>query len=697
MSSGCLGAGEGFGEGQWVIDKVLRSWGKLKELIVNKLFELLKTAIPINLLASLHYLPFNPGLPANQQDFSIEAKLELKGGTQKEGSLSLRVPGAVQMYARPAALLDVLMRNFNVKEMARDAVVNFFQDPETREAFKESRETFAENLHQYRFVVSESLLKLVTEAKHLDELMPLLLNEAEERANDLLLKVLDPLVQAHAAGTSGIFKNLKVRFRGGGGWKTGVNNGLFQGSLQPSTYLKEEEAVIQMNRSLLEAFGLRVLEPMANAESCMIEVNGFLFDINSLRLKSGVVQNCRKSMDNKSAIAWEVRIAEFNNALLRLPAVFRHTFEASSAMLGVEFKSDGQVLFTVHWDGLRFIQKERSVKPPVHSKNRPEENSLLDGALPVTFQRPAEVNPQGEKQFMDRFDGAEMTAHFDLWGTAEDTIGLEIATYADTIIDVEMMLGDVLAPRSRQDFGFVFQADLFHHYSGRHLFSTLVMAVLHCGYLRLFSWPLATAGSDRLSNENVLDIDLVSLMAEGSTSVGSERQSDGSFCLEVRYQKQNSNSWFWGRSSEAIHHLCGPQTSVMRMATAISVQKVRFRDPRATYPEWNYGSHEAGKEGYLLKNGQVQRNLVEVMKDRQLAHYLDGHETVDAALKAAIMATTILEVNRSEEVVVPAASSVLSKETTEDVKTHETAVPITTGSHESRNCRAEEIASVVLK
>ena len=35
----------------------------------------------------------------------------------------------------------------------------------------------------------------MTEAEHLDELMPLLLNEAEERANDLLLKVLHPLVR----------------------------------------------------------------------------------------------------------------------------------------------------------------------------------------------------------------------------------------------------------------------------------------------------------------------------------------------------------------------------------------------------------------------------------------------------------------------------------------------------------------------
>ena len=34
-------------------------------------------------------------------------------------------------------------------------------------------------------------------------------------------------------------------------------------------------------------------------------MNGFVFDINSMRLESGLVQNCRRSMDNKSAIAWE--------------------------------------------------------------------------------------------------------------------------------------------------------------------------------------------------------------------------------------------------------------------------------------------------------------------------------------------------------------------------------------------------------
>lgn len=42
------------------------------------------------------------------------------------------------------------MKKFNVKEMARHAVVRFFEDPETKEAFHENRDAFLQNLHQYR-------------------------------------------------------------------------------------------------------------------------------------------------------------------------------------------------------------------------------------------------------------------------------------------------------------------------------------------------------------------------------------------------------------------------------------------------------------------------------------------------------------------------------------------------------------------
>lgn len=48
-------------QGQWVIVKILRSWGKLKQLLIQQLYELVKATIPINLLAALKYLPFQPG------------------------------------------------------------------------------------------------------------------------------------------------------------------------------------------------------------------------------------------------------------------------------------------------------------------------------------------------------------------------------------------------------------------------------------------------------------------------------------------------------------------------------------------------------------------------------------------------------------------------------------------------------------
>ena len=47
-----------------------------------------------------------------------------------------------------------------------------------------------------------------------------------------------------------------------------------------------------------------------------------------------------------------------------------------------------------------------------------------------------------------------------------------------------------------------------------------------------------------------------------------------------------------------------------------------------------------------------------MMKDREEEHYLGTQKSVHAALKAA---AATLEVNHSEEVVVPAANSVLSK------------------------------------
>ena len=55
------------------------------------------------------------------------------------------------------------------------------------------------------------------------------------------------------------------------------------------------------------------------------------------------------------------------------------------------------------------------------------------------------------------------------------------------------------------------------------------------------------------------------------------------------------------------------------------------------------------------------REYAQVMKDRERAHVFGFFSNVKDAMEAAAAVTAALEVNHSEEVIVPAARSVLSK------------------------------------
>ena len=274
----------------------------------------------------------------------------------------------------------------------------------------------------------------------------------------------------------------------------------------------------------------------------------------------------------------------------------------------MEFRSDGRVLFTSKYNGWNFTQKERSIKPKAYWRKRPGDASLLDGMVPAFFQRPTEASEDEDRTLLDRFRADMVAGQFSLNGTKEDTIALEVLVYQDAKIDLRTMVGDILAPRSRQDFGYIFTADVFAHYPGNAIISKMVMAILHCGFLRLFRWPLAKHGSDRLSTERLVDIDLAVVMTHGYSNLVEKDDEKGAYCYEVRFNIPRSEHWFWERTKESYHRLCGPHPAVMRLATGIAMQKVRFRDQRAE--AWNYGSHE-GKEQYLLRDGLVQRNLVQ--------------------------------------------------------------------------------------
>lgn len=676
---------------QWVIDKILRSWGKLKQLLIQQLYELIKAAIPINLLAALKYLPFQPGLPQQEQDLSVQVKMKLWGGTKDSGPLSLSSRLWFDMFFKPAALLEVLMKKFNVKEMARHAVVRFFEDPETKEAFHENRDAFLQNLHQYRFVLSDSLLRLVKESKQLDDLFPLLLKEAEERATDLLLKVLDPLVKAHASGASGNFKNLQVGFYFNGGWDADTN-GLFEAKIRPLKSLDGTTTVfMDMNRSLLDFFGLResLLEPLHQDQSCQSKVTGLSFDTGALRFDSGMIQNCRRSLDNKSAISWQVREAEFSNAVLRVPPVLSFDTAVSLAHLEVNFTPDGRVLLTSEGDSITITQRKTFTKAKVWNKLRRNDSSRWDGLVPHAYQKPEKEDPDANVGILDRIHDAWLNGIVSIKGIDENQVLVSTAADSKMKLHLSPLLQRLLAPEQRQDFGYIFEADLFKHFEGRNRWSKLKMAVLHCGFLRLFDWPLQDHGSQTLGTNHLIDIDLVSVLKEGSSTLTPAVPGED-FCVEVTFKPQQSNGWFW-QKPEVIskHRLCGAQEKVKRMAIAIGLQKLRFRDKEAE--EENYGSHHAGKDAFLLKHGKVQRNLVEVMKERAKAALpgwvelnstvLDANDAVDAS---ASMVAVPLSDDTGLELTRP--SSVLSEDLNEAK-----VVPAIPGSDQSQKCRAEDL------
>lgn len=49
-----------------------------------------------------------------------------------------------------------------------------------------------------------------------------------------------------------------------------------------------------------------LLEPLHQDQSCQSKVTNLSFDTGALRFDSGMIQNCRRSLDNKSAISWQV-------------------------------------------------------------------------------------------------------------------------------------------------------------------------------------------------------------------------------------------------------------------------------------------------------------------------------------------------------------------------------------------------------
>ncbi len=307
----------------------------------------------------------------------------------------------------------------------------------------------------------------------------------------------------------------------------------------------------------------------------------------------------------------QVREAEFSNAVLRFPSVLSFDTAVSLADLEVNFTPDGRVLLASEDESITITQKKISTKAKVWNKLRRNDSSRWDGVVPDTNQKPGKDDPDADVGILDKIQDERMHAVVKITGIDENQVFVSAAAYSNMKMQLNPLLRRLLAPEQRQDFGYIFEADLFAHYAGTNRYSKLKMVVLHCGFLRLFDWPLQDHGSQTLASNHLIDIDLVSVMKEGSSRLSPAVAGD-SFCVEVTFKPPPSKGWFWQQEVSKHHRLCGTHAKVTRLFWAISLQKLRFRDKEAE--EENYGSHHAGKDPFFLKHGKVQRNLVEAGK-----------------------------------------------------------------------------------
>ncbi|CAK9037121.1 Uncharacterized protein SCF082_LOCUS22008, partial [Durusdinium trenchii] len=397
---------------QKVIDFALNNWN-LEKRILDELYGVIKEALPVNFLAVLTYLPLQgynnprgamPGEfrdqrrgPQEQEDLDIKVTLHVDAKMKEpNGKLSVKTLFQFKMQVDPVPLLDVLVQHFDVKEMAMEAVRKLLNSQDVIESWAlGSPEQFLETLRQYRFVLSDAVRQLVTkEGASIEDLIPFLLEAAEQRANDILVSGLAPLVKAHKAGEHGLLNNFSANLLSTASWRGATR--LLEASLEPGEATlfrvpKHDHLVLEMNRSLLENLGLRGRLPVPVKDTASeLTIEGVTFDSRTLRVRRGHVTNWRHPENENGDRSWEVESLELANMLLQLPQAAVRRFNATLDRIRVIFQ-DELVQVKGLDDGLQ-VKKLKPRQPPLTALARLRSGApeRADGQVPVRWQRTIE-------------------------------------------------------------------------------------------------------------------------------------------------------------------------------------------------------------------------------------------------------------------------------------------------------------------
>jgi len=685
-------------ENQQILDFALNRFGGIDQLLLDNLFKLVETAVPINLLASMQFLPLRDGRPPELQDLWLSGRMKLSGQmTEVNGDLALESSFDLTAHTVPARLLDVLIHNFDVEHLAEELVGAFLADPKVAKALQTGGKNLIENLREYRFVVSDQLKSLTEKEVNLESLRPVLLEQARKITSDLLVQFLQPFLKAHAEGKSDYFRGFNVQLGGGLHWDSSAENGLPRVQLHPRKLklqagLDDDEnplySFAEAPLELADALALLELLPKLPVEGEMAEVEfkAFEYDSNQISLALAAIRNWAQKPDaNASANAtakWQIIVAEVKDIALRLPQAWALPFALSCMGGQMAINHSGTIQLLSRRSGIEVRQTQPLSRP---SREGPQRISKVpesaDGLVPAEFQRP--TSSQSDMTVVDRIEQVGGSGSVDVVGNDKGSLQIKIGGTLQMRMDAKSVAASAMAALPIVDFGYVFFADEFTWYkSSGKVYK--VMAVLSCGYLRLLQWPLRSDPLKRLEMKTEqLQFDLAK-MTTYPTLEDKELGLLQGPCLLLERKK---DGLLWG-SSDVTERLCAARSQVQALGKAIAMQlrrfDTKFHNPQAV--DWRYGTHVAGKPQYVLPQDTVQTNLLTV---------LDRHtwsKTVGGSSHPAPARPALLEI---------AASRISSKSVAEGqgmpqherAQGHWTALPRTLsqkGSFESKACRAQE-------
>ncbi|CAE7773231.1 rngB, partial [Symbiodinium sp. CCMP2456] len=655
------------------------SWlpSPIEDEIKNQLFELVETTIPINLLASLQFLP--------REDHWLTGSMKLLGNmTEANGPLKVWSSLDFTAHTVPARIPGILNKTFTVEELA----TALLSDPKLARALS----NLIENLPQFRYVIGDRLKSVMEEVNYKSS-RSARMEQVRKISRELSVQFLQPFLKAHMVGTKAAdLRGLNAHLGGGVSWNAS-DNGLARASFHPKELKLRAGSgedgnplysLAQAPLGLLEELALNELLPKLPAEGELAEVEfkALEYNSNDISLALAAIRNWAQKPDASmnSTAKWQVIVAEAKAIALRLPQALSLPFAISCMGGKITIDHSGRIQLLSGRSGVEVSQTRPMYRPVREGAQRVSGSGQLgdegwDKRLPTEFQRP--TSSQLDMTVVDGIDQVAGSVSLDVVGEAKGSLQIKIGGTLQMTLDVKSVMASALAGLPTEDFGYAFFADEFEFYKSDYQ-SRQVMAVLSCGYLRLLEWPLRIEPLKRLDmNSGQRQYDLTKLRGYPTL----EKDPQLGTCLVVHYTKEDC---FF--SCDKTERLCGEADKAEALYKAIKLQMHRFEHGMKVHEsqavKWRFGTHVVGKPHFVLPQDTVQANLQTVMKMHTWSKTRGG-SSHPALLEAAAASRISSFVAEGSEVAIARHAN-----TVEEERRMET--PTEKGSFESKACRAQE-------